>query len=105
MEAEKFVIWSANTAQRVGKIAIQTLFLLGNDLLKHSKPKRQPPRNDNIRAEYNIEKLRKNLFKVSSIRDNCKEAIVPNRNGSKPKIDIIFTTLGTLDIRLFHVKS
>ena len=104
MEAEKLLIWSAIKAHTVGKIAAQDLKMFGPDWFKHSKLKRQPPRNDSIRAEYNIEKFRKNLFKVSSMRDNCKEAIAPKINGNKPKIDIIFTTLGTLVIKLFHVK-
>ena len=48
--------FNATKAQRAGIIASQDLKLVGFMPCEHSKPKRQPPRNDKIRAPYMIER-------------------------------------------------
>ena len=60
----------------------------------HSKAKRQPPKNESIKAPYKIEKLIKNAEKLELKGGNFKVAITPNENGNTPKVEITFTILG-----------
>ena len=104
IEAEKSVMLSDMRAHIVGVIAIHNRRFFNIFLLKHSKPKIQPPKNDRIKAAYNIDVFSKNVFKLGFITDNLKVDRTPNKNGTMPKMEISFTAVGILLIRLYHVK-
>ena len=103
-DAEKCVNWSAMRAHIVGITAIHKRWGLIFDLFKHSNPKRQPPKNDNIRAAYNNDIFSKKAFKTGLIMDSFKVDITPSTNGARPRVEINFTVFGILFIRLCHAK-